>query len=246
MRLLVLGSNGTYPTPGRPASGYVASGEVDVVLDLGPGTFPALFARGIVPAAVVLTHRHGDHCLDVLPLFNHLRFDRPDVRSVPLLAPEGVVEALAAFVGDGPEHAFYDVFTPTVVAAGDAARFGDLELSFGSAVHSVPAVSVAVTDGVSRLVYSGDTGPGGAVDAMSTGADLLLCEATYQGARSTNGFPFHLHASEAGEVAERAGVDTLAVTHVAPTLDAAVSVAEAEERFEGPVWHAEPGMEVEL
>ncbi len=246
MRLVVLGSNGTYPTPGRPASGYIVSGSVDVVLDLGPGTFPALLARGSTPAAVVLTHRHGDHCLDVLPLLNHLRFDRPEVRGIPLLAPEGVVEALAAFAGAEPGHAFFEVFSPEVISPGGTAGFGDLELGFGAAEHPVPAVSIAVTDGRRRMVYSGDTGPGGTLEDMAAGAHLLLCEATYQGTRSPGRSPFHLNAAEAGDTAARAGVGSLIVTHVTPTLDEGVSVAEAAERFDGPVSHAVPGMEVEI
>ena len=246
MRLIVLGSNGTYPTPGRPASGYVVGGSVDVVLDLGPGTFPALLEREIMPAAIVLTHRHGDHCLDVFPLLNHLRFDRPDVRKVPLLAPEGVAEALATFLEAGPDHAFYEVFAPDTIAPGDTLSFGDLELSFGAAAHPVPAVSIAVEDGRRKLVYSGDTGPGGSLDQLAAGADLLLCEATHQGEPLPERLPFHMHAVEAGDAAARAGVGSLVVTHVAPTLDSSVSVAEAEEWFDGPVSHASPGMEVEV
>ena len=48
MRLIVLGSNGTYPTPGRPASGYlVTSDETTVLLDCGPGVFTALLEHGV-------------------------------------------------------------------------------------------------------------------------------------------------------------------------------------------------------
>ncbi|MEE9298041.1 MAG: MBL fold metallo-hydrolase [Acidimicrobiia bacterium] len=246
MRLTVLGSSGTYPTAGRPASGYLVRADVDLVLDLGPGTFPVLLERGVTPDAIVLSHRHGDHCLDLLPLFNHLRFDRPDVRRIPLLAPRGVVECLASFIGAGPDHAFFEVFAPEVVAPGNSIRFGDLVLTFGAAAHPVPAVCVAVTDGTKALVYSGDTGPGGDLATLAGDADVLLCEATHQGEPPPDRFPFHLHAVEAGELAARAGVGRLIVTHVAPTLDPSVSVAEAAGRFEGPVVHAIPGMEVEV
>ena len=71
MQLTVLGSNGTYPTPGRPASGYLVdtvSGRI--LLDCGPGVFAAMLDREIFPDAIVLSHGHGDHCLDLLPLVN--------------------------------------------------------------------------------------------------------------------------------------------------------------------------------
>jgi ribonuclease BN (tRNA processing enzyme) len=216
------------------------------MLDCGPGTFAQLLDLGSMPDAVVLTHRHGDHCLDLLSLFNHLRFDRPDVRGLPVFAPEGVYRRLAEFAGAGPGHVFHDVFDHRTVAAGDRVDVGDLHVRFGETVHPVPALCVEVTEGATRLVYSGDTGPGGDVPQMADGADLLLCEATFQGPVPLDRYGYHLYASEAGGVAAAAGVGLLVVTHLGPTLDSAVSVAEAAAAFDGPVVHADPGREVEV
>lgn len=246
MHLTVLGSNGTYPTPGRPASGYLVSGGATVLLDCGPGVFPAMLERGVMPDAIVLTHRHGDHCLDVLSLFNHLRFDRPDVRGLPIYAPQGVYGRLAEFAGAGPNHVFHDVFQRLWVEPGDSATVGDLTLRFGAVAHPVPAVSVSAQSGGRRMVYSGDTGPCDDLVPFAAGADLLLCEATHQGPVPSERYAYHLHASEAGAVAAAAGVGRLLVTHLGPTLDPAVSVAEAASTFDGPVDHAVPGMEVEV
>ena len=247
LRLTVLGSNGTYPTPGRPGSGYLVSdGETNVMLDIGPGTFTALLERNVLPDAIVVTHRHADHCLDALPLFNHLRFDRSDVRNLPLIAPPGVYGRLAEFAGAGPGHAFHEVYDRAWVEAGDALTLGALSLTFGAAAHSVPAVVVGVEAGGCRLVYSGDTGPGGDLPDMADGADLLLCEATNQGPVLEDRYEYHLYAVEAGAIAEAAGVGRLVLTHLAPTLEPEASIAEARSVYEGPVEHAVPGMEVEV
>ncbi len=247
MRLSVLGSNGTYPTPDRPASGYlVSSGATTILLDLGPSVFPAVLAAGPLPDAVVLTHGHVDHCIDLLSLFNYLRFDATDRWGLPVFAPAGTIERLAAFSGAGPEHDFFRALRPTPVGAGSVVEVGEMTLRFGAAVHPVPAVCVRVEAKGKSIVYSGDTGPGGDLEALAHKSDLLLCEATHQGAPGADRYPHHLFAVEAGALAHDAGVRNLVLTHIAPMLDPDVSVYEAATRFTGPIRAAEPGLEVAL
>ncbi|MEX1208597.1 MAG: MBL fold metallo-hydrolase [Acidimicrobiia bacterium] len=247
MRLSVLGSNGTYPTAGRPASGYlITAAGTTLALDLGPGVFMALVEKTARPDAVVLSHGHPDHCADLFALFNSLRFGDPSGWGVPVWAPLGLAERFAGFLGVGRDHPLFSVFTFEAVGPGDRRRVGSIEVEFGTAVHSVPALVTAVVADGRRLVYSGDTGPGGDLEHLAERCDLLLVEASMQGEPGAGRYPFHLFAYEAGEVATRAGVRRLIVTHLAPTLDPQVSVREAAARFDGPVDHAVPGMEVEL
>ncbi|MBI5158071.1 MAG: MBL fold metallo-hydrolase [Acidimicrobiia bacterium] len=247
MRLSVLGSNGTYPTPDRPASGYlVSSGATTVLLDLGPSVFPAVLAAGPLPDAIVLTHGHVDHCIDVLSLFNYLRFDATERWGLPVYAPAGTIERLAAFSGAGPDHDFFRALRPTLVAPGTVVEVGELTMRFGAAVHPVPAVCVRVEARGKSIVYSGDTGPGGDLEKLAHGADLLLCEATHQGTPGPDRYPHHLFAVEAGALAHDAGVRNLVLTHIGPMLDPDVSVHEAAARFTGPIRAAEPGLEVAL
>lgn len=245
MRLRVIGSNGTYPTPGRPASGHlVTSGTTTVLLDCGPGVFPGLLALGVVPDAIVISHHHHDHCLDLLPLFNWLRFTAAERWGIPVFAPTGVIDRLAAMAGAGPGHDFHRALPSRIVAPGDHAEIGEVALRFAKVVHPVPAVAVRVSATEGSITYSGDTGPGGDLAALAEGSDLLLCEATFQGEPTADRYPYHLFALEAGAVAEAAGVDRLVLTHLSPTLEPEVSVAEAGGTFGGRVIHADPGLEV--
>ncbi|OFW65151.1 MAG: hypothetical protein A2135_03305 [Actinobacteria bacterium RBG_16_67_15] len=247
MRLTVLGSNGTYPTPGFPASGYaVRTADTTVFLDLGPGTYVASVAAGLVPDAIVLTHVHADHCADLFPLFAALRYGHPHRWGLPVIVPAGLVDRVAAFLGADDDHDLHSVFAFDELAPGARRQVGDLRLLFGAATHPVPALVVAVGDGERSLTYSGDTGPGGDLPELATGCDLLLCEATMQGSRVANRYPYHLTAAEAGGIAADAAAGRLLLTHLAPTLDPSVSVAEAAAVFNGSVDRAVPGMEVEV
>lgn len=249
MRLRVLGSNGTYPTPGRPCSGYlVEAGGTRVMLDAGPGTAAAL--QEAAPDgrldALVVTHAHPDHCSDVFSLFNLFRFG-PAVRpGLPAFAPEGAAAALAAFLGAGEDHAFHRVFAWKTVGPGDAVRVGGIDLAFAITDHQLPTLAVSLAAEGRRLVYSADTGPGGDLAALAAGADLLLCEATLPGDPDAGAWPYHLSAAAAGALAREAGVGRLLVTHLAPMLDPALSVAEAGRAFGGPVEWAAPGKEVQV
>lgn len=244
--LRVLGSNGTYPTPGRPASGYLVSGGgTTVLLDVGPGVAMAL-QDAVAPDdldGIVVSHVHPDHCSDLFALFNLYRFGPTARRGLPVFLPEGAAARLAAFLRAETGHELYSVFDFRTVRPGDESRVGALDLAFGAAVHPIPSLVTAVGYLGRRLVYTGDTGPGADVEEMSRGADLLLAEATYQGEAEPGRWPYHMLASEAGELAAAAGVSRLVVCHVAPTLDVETSVGEAAAEFGGPVAWAEPGWE---
>jgi ribonuclease BN (tRNA processing enzyme) len=204
----------------------------------GPGV-------GVIDA-IVLSHVHPDHCADLFPLLNVLRFGRHRRSGLPVFCPPGLPGRFAGFLGVDEGHALYRVFAFDEVAPGDERVVGSLSLRFGEANHPVPALVTHLEGDGRSLVYSGDTGPGGDLRALADGADLLLCEATMTGPVPDRRYDFHLFAVETGALAAAAGVGRLVVTHVAPTLDPEVAVAEAAAVFGGPVTHAVPGLQIDL
>ena len=72
MKLPVVGCSGSYPGPDSPASCYLLEQEHEgrtwrVLMDLGSGALGAL-QRYVDPLgidAVLLSHLHADHCLDL-------------------------------------------------------------------------------------------------------------------------------------------------------------------------------------
>jgi len=244
VRITVLGSSGGTPTRTNPASGYLVEADGSSIwVDAGTGTFMAL-ARHVDPgrlSAVVLSHVHVDHCSDLFGLYGYLAYGPSGVVPVPVYAPAGGAELLTAFARAGVEHVFNTVLDLVTVAPGDGVTAGSMSLTFGEAVHPVPALTTRITVCEGAMVYSGDTGPGSDLAELARGCDLLLCEATIAGERDDTTYPYHLTAFEAGALAARAGVDRLMITHLAHTVDPAEAAREAAATFGKEVVVAAPG-----
>ncbi|HSL26630.1 MAG TPA: MBL fold metallo-hydrolase [Acidimicrobiia bacterium] len=242
MKLSIIGSSGTYPVRGRPTSSYlVEQGSTRIWCDAGPGTFMMLPVAADLLDAIVISHQHPDHCLDVLTAFHAFRY-RPQPRSgVPVYCPQSVIDKLRGFVDDYQNGHLETTCHFRPVGDGDAVTIGEIVVRFRATDHSVPTVASRWEANGRVLAYSADTGPEGEWMEVARDADLFLCEASYQGAAGVEPYPHHLTATEAGEIARTMGARNLMLTHIPPHLDPTRSVKEAELAFDRPVALAVPG-----
>ncbi len=217
-------------------------------MDCGTGTFMELAAR-VDPGtldAVVISHVHVDHCSDLFGLFGYLAYGRSGTVPIKVFVPTGATDRFADFAGATGEHVFFHVFDFIEVDDGDVAQVGEIQLSFTGLKHAVPNNAVRLDADGRTLVYSGDCGLGRGIMEIADGADLFLCEATMIGERTAQTYEFHLTAGEAGRIAAWGGAGRLVLTHVSHLVDVDEAIAEASERFEGPVTYAAPGSEFDV
>lgn len=244
MQLDILGCSGTYPVPGQPASGYLVSHlNTHILCDIGFGVMGELLQR-ISPDrldAVVLSHRHPDHCADFLALHHALAYGPYQRQGLSVYAAPGVADHLASFLGAGEGHVLFDIFDFHEVGERNHVVVGDIDLRFAVTEHSVPTVATRFEAGGRSLVYSADTGPGGGFPGLSEGASVVMAEASIPGVRDDHQFAHHLTAAEAGEIAHAAGADLLILTHIRPDVDRVQSQRDAEQAFGGRVAIAAPG-----
>ncbi|MFV1998847.1 MAG: MBL fold metallo-hydrolase [Acidimicrobiia bacterium] len=249
MKLTVLGSNASSPSRSNPGSGYLL--EIDgftVLLDAGPGVFmklAELMDPGLLDA-VLISHTHVDHCADILGLFAYMAYGPSGPTPIPVYGPVGARDHFAAFVGAGPGHLFDDVLEFHAQVPGGRTEIGPADVTWGEAIHPVPALVSRIVVGSGSLVFTGDTGPGGDLLEIASGASLLLSEATLQGLRDEHTYDYHLTASDAGEIASWAGVDELALTHIPSDRDPQLSIEQASGAFAGVVRYAAPGTTFEI
>lgn len=243
LQITVLGSAGSHPGVGRLCSGYlVQAGGTSILLDAGNGSTANL--QRLLPLrdldAVVVSHRHLDHCVDLIGCFYALRFDPSfEGRRLRLHAAPEVHEALTGMLSTDSAMRFDEVFDHRQVDQGDRVEVGALALSFMRNIHPPPTVATRIEVAGKVLVYSADTAGGDGLVEHARGADLFLCEATWTGDAADWPTGIHLTARGAGAIAARAEVGRLVLTHIAGWTDRAQVLREAGETFDGPIELAE-------
>jgi ribonuclease BN (tRNA processing enzyme) len=237
MELTVLGCSGSYGAPaGGACSGYlVRTAQSALWLDCGNGTLANLQRHIAVDdlTAVVITHWHPDHCVDIYGLHVLLKYGL-ERTGLPVYAPEGFERRLATLV-DGDWGGTFDW---SAVGDDDAATVNDCDLRFSRTAHPPPTMAVELAADGKRLVYTADTGPDWSPEVFGSAADLVLSEATFQ--RSNENSGVHLSARQAGERARAAQARRLMLTHLWPGLDPNASVVEGSEAFGREVLLAAP------
>jgi ribonuclease BN (tRNA processing enzyme) len=258
VELRVLGKSPAWQDAGGACSGYlVTADETRVLLDCGNGVFGKL--RSVVDYAavdaVVVSHLHADHILDLVPFASGLIY-APRHQPVPvdgwpgtddpprprLLAPPGARETfrrLCAAAGMRDEHIEHG-FSLEEYDPAEPLQVGALGISFQPVPHFLPTHAVAVSAGARRLTYSADSSPSDELCEFARDSDLLLIEATLP-RPEREGPRGHLTPEEAGDHGRRAGARRLVITHISDELDAAWAKAEAERAFGGSVEVAREG-----
>jgi ribonuclease BN (tRNA processing enzyme) len=236
LTLTVLGCSGTYPQPGGACSGYlVRSASTALVVDLGSGTLANLQRHVDIAAvdALVLTHEHPDHWLDLPLLRNAMRYVL-DLADLPVYGTAGTARLAGELIRE-----LAPTLRWTVVDPSSDVVVGDLRVRFGRTDHPVETLAVRV-DGVGRsLLYSADTGGAWDPTGLGTGVDVLVCEASLP--PDEEGRFEHLSGRQAGAYAAALDAGRLVLTHVAPGVDPEDQRREAAARYGGPIELAAPG-----
>ena len=247
MRLTIVGCSGSIPGPQSLASCYLLEHDgFRIVVDLGHGSLGVLQQHIALTDidAIVLSHLHADHSIDLTALYVAHRYGPYDFTGrLPVYGPSDTAERLATAYGMKDPQGMKGSFDFHELPA--TASIGPFRVRAERVAHPVETYAVRFAAGDRSLVYSGDTGPCRAIDELARDADLLLCEASFVHGEN-NPTDLHLTGREAGQLAREAGVGRLVVTHVPPWNDAQVAMAEAGSVFDGEIDLATPGATFEV
>ena len=240
--LVVLGAGPAYSDrPGSSGAAYLLRHpDGAILLDLGQGSFPRLAAE-LEPStlsAILVSHLHPDHFVDLVPLRHYLRWHLSPSRRVRVIAPAGLDQRLDGLHAE----AGFSAGALDIEALSVGSRvIGPFTVEAGIVAHTNDSFGFRVTVGAGPgLVYSGDCGHAEDLDALVRPGDVLLSEVSF-GAGPVPEGSAHLAGPEVGRLATRTGARAILLTHLLMSQDRDATIASVRAGFDGPVRFVDPG-----
>lgn len=277
MEAVLLGTGCPQCSPKRfgPAA-LLRTDKSAVLVDCGSGVTQRLVAAGTPGRdldAVLLTHLHSDHVIDLYQLILsswHQGRDRPQRVIGPKGTKRYVDDLMTLWRAEReqriaherrPSTAALEVEVTEIEGEGSCLALPDLQLSAVRVDHAPVqhAFGFVARDAAGRrAVVSGDTAYSPALIEAARGADLLIHECfihrempVVEGVRSAETVAavasYHTLSTEVGRVAQEAGVGFLMLTHFVPVDFNRTALAdEVAAAFDGPFAIGEDLMRYDL
>jgi ribonuclease BN (tRNA processing enzyme) len=257
VRITVLGKSPSWQDADGACSGYLVEEDgFSLLLDCGNGVFSKLrhYCDYVDVDAVLITHLHADHFLDLVP-FSYALVYAPRQQPVAvggwpgttqparpqLFAPMGAGDMFRHLVECwGDEELVERAFRLSEYDGPDELPLGPFAVRFCEVPHFTRTFAVELATNGARFTFSVDCLSNEQLVRFAHGTDLLLIEATLPRPERT-GKRGHLTPGEAGEHGRRAGARRVVLTHFSDELDPEWARAEAIESFGGPVELAHEG-----
>jgi ribonuclease BN (tRNA processing enzyme) len=258
VRITVLGKSPAWQDAAGACSGYLVQDEgYTLLLDCGNGVFSKLrrVCDYVEVNAVLITHLHADHFLDLVP-FSYALTYAPRQQPVPvagwpgtsrparpdLYVPAGATAVFRQIVGAwGNEDLIENAFELREYEALDQPAVGPFKVRFCQVPHFTVTFAVELSGhNGGRVTFGADCSPNEELIRFASDTDVLLIEATLPRPERT-GDRGHLTPREAGEHGRRARAKRLVLTHFSDELDPEWVRAEAVDAYGGPLELAREG-----
>ncbi len=254
MKITILGSGTCVPSLKRSSCSVLIQIDSTVLLfDSGAGTIRRLLEVGVTInqiSYIFYSHLHPDHSGELVSFLFATKYPESYRRRKPftIVAAKGFrdfYEKLKLAYGEWIELA------PGLMNILDLDNKGRDHLDCGvfdvdtlPMNHTESSLAYRITAPNGRsVVYSGDTDVCENLVTLAKETDLLICESALPDEMKV---PGHLTPSLAGQIATRAGVKKLVLTHLYPECDAVDVSAQCRKTYQGPLVVAEDLLEIRL
>ncbi len=244
LTLDVIGAGPAYTDrPGATGAAYLVRDATSaLVLDLGHGAFARL-AGSIEPStidAVMISHLHPDHFVDLVALRHYLRWEFAPSRRLRVVGPAGLDQRLDALHAEPGFSA--DVLDVEALADGARYDVGGFTVAAARIFHTDDSYAFRVEHpgGDAGLVYSGDCGRAEDLEILIRPGDALLAEVSFGPGPVTTGAA-HLDGPAVGALAARTGAGRVLLTHLQMGFDEGATIDSVRAAYDGPVTLVWPG-----
>ena len=262
MEIVLTGTGTPIPDPHRAGpSTLVVAGDTRLLVDCGRGTVMRLAGAGLFPnmlSAVLVTHLHSDHVCALADLVTTHWVMSMGTGTLEVYGPQGTSElvgrtldGLSADIGYRMAHHEQLERPPSVQAvelyADDRVTIGGVSVEVAPTEHPPvrPTLGYRLEHDGAVAALVGDTLPCEGVDRLCAGADVYMQTVIRRDLVEQIPNPmvqdildYHSGVEQAAQTAARAGVGTLAMTHMVPApqpADYDQWRALAAEHFDGEV-----------
>jgi ribonuclease BN (tRNA processing enzyme) len=237
MKMTIIGYWGGYPKKNGASSGYLLEHDgFHLLLDCGSGVLSKL-QNVIQPEnldAVLLSHYHPDHIADI-GVLQHARLIQgllgKQMQSLPIY---GHPFDQAEF----SKLTYKNITTGVAIDPAQTLALGPFHITFLKTGHPAVCFAMRIEAGGKTFVYTGDGSYQPELIDFCREADFLLCECNFYGNQDGKQAG-HMNSIEAGELAEKAGVKQLCLTHLPHYGDISELLREAKTQFAGMIKLAE-------
>jgi ribonuclease BN (tRNA processing enzyme) len=247
MQLTVLGAGPAYTDrQGATGAAYlVEAGEAAILLDLGQGSFPRL-AAAIEPSrldAVVISHLHPDHFIDLVPLRHYLTYEFDPPRRLRVLGPAGLADRLDALHARPGFTA--DALDCVQLGSGQQEIHGiTLESRLVTHTDESYGTRLSLPNGPG-LVYSGDCGVAEDLATLIRPGDTLLVEVSFGVGPAPEGAG-HLDAPDVARLAKATQPGRILLTHLQMGFDPDDALRVVADSTPAAVRFVQPGDRLEV
>ena len=246
MLLKILGTGTSQVSKDRVSTSYYLEiGNKKILLDCGCGALVRMSQAGISYKdidIVFISHFHIDHISDLFALLWALKYPRLNRdKELYIIGPNGFENFYNAYVKPIVFSKPFDLFDIEIKEIKDELKFGDFAVQVISTSHTDESIAYRFVKNGKILAIIGDTGYDESIIAFSKNANVLVLECSYDNSRKVEG---HLTPEYCGEIAKKANVKKLIITHFYPVLKE-VRLDETKEIFKNTVM-AEDLMDISL
>ncbi len=252
--ITILGSGTCVPSLKRSScSVLIQTGELNLLFDSGPGTMRRLLEADTTIFDlnyIFYSHFHPDHNAELVPLIFATKYPDGNRRQTPLtiIASKGFADFYARLKN---VYGKWIELSPDLLkffelenTSRDLLRFKEFAVESAPVEHNEESLAYRITSSSgSSVVYSGDTDYSENLIDLSQKADVLICESALPDNMRVKG---HLTPSVAGEIATKARIGKLILTHFYPECDQVDIEQECRKTYSGPLTIAQDLLRIEI